>query len=102
MDRLGRMQAAGFAQHYGLPTEFLDLTASLAVATAFAIGDPEEWTSPKRVSFAVLDMRRAVDTLRLSEGGPAQCRNGEGSDRLVDLRYGKLLCEVIDHGLDEQ
>ncbi len=58
---LGAMQAAGFAQHYGLPTEFLDFTASLAVATAFAIGDPKGLDSPRRVLFAVLDMRRAVD-----------------------------------------
>lgn len=66
---LGTMQAAGFAQHYGLPTEFLDVTASLAVATAFAIGDPEGWTSPRRVSFAVLDMRRAVDRCVVADLG---------------------------------
>lgn len=66
---LGTMQAAGYAQHYGLPTEFLDVTASLAVATAFAIGDPEGWTSPRSVSFAVLDMRRAVDRCVLADLG---------------------------------
>lgn len=66
---LGTVQAAGFAQHYGLPTEFLDVTASLAVATAFAIGDPEGWTSPGKVSFAVLDMRRAVDQCVVADLG---------------------------------
>jgi len=66
---LGTMRAAGFAQHYGLPTEFLDVTASLAVATAFAIGDPERWTSPKRVHFAVLDMRQAIDRCVIADLG---------------------------------
>ena len=66
---LGAMQAAGLAQHYGLPTEFLDVTASIAVATAFAIGDLEEWTSPRNVSFAVLDMKKAVSRCVVADLG---------------------------------
>ncbi|ATQ55197.1 FRG domain-containing protein [Paracoccus yeei] len=66
---LGTMQAAGFAQHYGLPTEFLDVTASLDVAVAFAIDDPKGWTAPKIVSFAVLDMRQAIDRCVVADLG---------------------------------
>lgn len=64
---LGQMHAAGLAQHYGLPSEFLDVTSSLAVAAAFAVGELSSRTTPRKVSFAVIDMRRAIGRCILAD-----------------------------------
>ena len=59
---MSQMQAAGFTQHYGLPTEFIDVTSSLRVATGFAVGNPKTWSDRRRVHIAVIDMRKAINS----------------------------------------
>jgi hypothetical protein len=54
------LTAEGTAQHYELPTDFIDFSWSLDVALAFAVGRASTWQGPQSIRFAVLDMTLAA------------------------------------------
>lgn len=54
--KLGDMAAAGFCQHYGLPTELLDFTSNLTIACGFAAETRPDDPVNRRAQIAVLDL----------------------------------------------
>ena len=59
---LDPLTSAGYAQHYGLPTELFDFSQSLDVAIGFAVGDDSYWREPRTALIGVLDVERAAGT----------------------------------------
>ncbi|WP_374481280.1 FRG domain-containing protein [Zoogloea sp.] len=86
---MSEMESAGFAQHYGLPTELIDLTSSPSVAAFFA-ADGEPGTKGYLAAFPVASMASSSILIDLREHSSAERPRRQHAFAIFNRRHTDL------------